>query len=67
MSCFEKFKTFRANPWHASLGTHPVKVLSEKAGEPVYSVVIEKDLRVLFVRRARVIISIDVGDHRIYR
>ena len=66
-SCFEKFRTFKSNPWHPSLGTHPIRVLSEKAGEPVYSVVIENDLRVLFVRRGNVITSLDVGNHSVYR
>ncbi|MCX6934853.1 MAG: hypothetical protein NTZ01_01440 [Verrucomicrobia bacterium] len=58
---------FQSDPFDPTLGTHKIRVLSVRAGQPIYSVVIEKDLRVLFVMKGATITSFEFGTHSIYR
>jgi hypothetical protein len=63
----KKWKVFKTNPFHPSLGTHKIHALSAKAGTVVYSVVVEKNLRVLFLIDGDVVKTIDIGNHTIYQ
>ena len=64
------WRVFRKDPFHpslgTSLGTHKIHRLSAVAKETVYSVVVEGDLRVLFVIRGNIIYTLDVGTHKVY-
>ena len=58
---------FRVNPFDPSLGTHKIRTLSAKAGFPVYSVVLEKDLRALFYIEGEKVVTFEIGTHEVYR
>lgn len=60
------WKLFKEDPFHASLGTHKIHRLSALAKETVYSVVVEGDLRVIFVIRGKTVVTMDVGSHKVY-
>ena len=61
------WKIFKANPFDARLGVHKIHKLSARYKRTVYSVIIEGDLRVLFYVDGKIIVSADVGTHKIYR
>lgn len=65
----EKWKVFKLDPFHPSLGTHQIRRLSALAKHTIYSVVIEKngDLRVLFRLDGDTITTLDVGSHALYK
>jgi mRNA-degrading endonuclease YafQ of YafQ-DinJ toxin-antitoxin module len=63
----EKWKIFRQDPFHQSLGTHKIERLSALAKHTIRSVVIENDLRVIFRIDGSVLTTLDVGDHGIYQ
>lgn len=67
MSAKKAFAIFKGDPFDARLRTHKIHGLSARLGRTIYSVSIEKDLRVLFYVDNDVAISIDIGSHRIYR
>lgn len=58
---------FRLNPFDPALGTHKIRTLSAKVGFPVYSVVLEKDLRALFYIEGEKVITFEIGTHEVYR
>jgi len=58
---------FRLNPFDPALGTHRIRTLSAKVGFPVYSVVLEKDLRALFYIEGEKVITFEIGTHEVYR
>lgn len=58
---------FKANPFDPRLGTHKIQRLSARYRTTVYSVVIEADLRVVFMIRGDTIFTLDLGTHDIYR
>ena len=58
---------FKLNPFDPRLRTHKIHGLSARLGRTIYSVWIEKDLRALFYLDKDVAVSIDIGQHRIYR
>jgi hypothetical protein len=58
---------FRLNPFDPALGTHKIRTLSAKVGFPVYSVVLEKDLRALFYIEAERVVTFEIGTHEVYR
>lgn len=62
----EKWKVFKDDPFHASLGTHRINRLSALHKTSVYSVVIEADLRVVFKIIDDCVFTIDVGTHAVY-
>ena len=62
-----KWRVFHENPFHPSLGTHKIERLSALAKHTIRSVVIEKDLRVIFRIDGSVVTTLDVGDHDIYQ
>lgn len=61
------WRRFKVNPFDPSLGTHKIHALSARIGTTVYSVVIESDLRAVFVIKGDTIITFDLGTHAIYR
>lgn len=61
------WKTFKMDPFDPSLKTHKIHKLSAEAGQPVYSVVVEGDLRVIFLIKSGVVVTLDVGRHDIYK
>ena len=61
------FRVFKDNPFDPRLRTHKVHGLSAKLGRTIYSVYVESDLRVVFYLTGDCVISLDIGDHAIYR
>jgi hypothetical protein len=49
------------------LRTHKIHGLSTKLRRTIYSVSIESDLRAIFYIHGDVVVSLDIGDHAIYR
>lgn len=58
---------FRVDPFDPRLGTHKIRVLSERANRSIYSVVIEGDLRALFYLEGDTVWTFDIGTHDVYR
>lgn len=63
----ERWKLFKEDPFHPSLGTHKINRLSSLRKNTVYSVVIENDLRVLFEIIDDTVFTIDIGTHKLYK
>ncbi len=58
---------FKRNPFDPSLGTHKIHALSARAGKTVYSVVVEGDLRIVFLIDGSTVTTLDIGSHAIYK
>ena len=63
----EKWQIFKADPFDSRLGTHKINSLSARMGKTVRAVLIEGDLRAVFVIDGDLVTTIDIGDHSIYR
>lgn len=61
------FGIFKDNPFDARLRTHKIHGLSAKLRRTIYSISIESDLRAIFYIEGDVVVSLDIGDHAIYR
>jgi hypothetical protein len=61
------FAISKRNPFDSRLRTHKIHRLSARLGRTIYSVTVEKDLRALFYLENDIVVSIDIGSHRIYR
>ena len=61
------FGIFKENPFDARLRTHKIHSLSAKLRRTIYSVSIASDLRAIFYMEGDVVVSLDIGDHAIYR
>jgi hypothetical protein len=61
------WRKFKANPFDPSLGTHKIHSLSARIEKTVYSVVIESDLRAVFLIDGDTVSTFDMGAHAIYR
>jgi mRNA-degrading endonuclease YafQ of YafQ-DinJ toxin-antitoxin module len=61
------FGIFKDNPFDARLRTHKIHGLSAKLSRAIYSVSIESDLRAIFYVKGNLVVSLDIGDHAIYR
>jgi len=61
------FKIFKANPFDPRLGTHRIAKLSAHARHPIFSAVVENNLRVIFRIDGQVVTSLDIGSHDIYK
>ena len=61
------FGIFKENPFDARLRTHKIHGLSAKLRRTIYSASIESDLRAIFYMEGDVVVSLDIGDHAIYR
>lgn len=58
---------FKANPFDPRLGTHKIHRLSARYSTNVHSVLIEADLRAVFMIQGDTIVTLDLGTHDIYR
>ena len=63
----EKGQIFKADLFDARLGIHKINSLSARMGKTVRAVVIEGDLRAVFVIDGDLVTTIDIGSHAIYR
>lgn len=61
------FGIFKENPFDARLRTHKIHGLFAKLRKTIHSVSIESDLRAIFYIEGDVVVSLDIGDHAIYR
>ena len=61
------FDIFKDNPFDARLRTHKIHGLSAKLRRTIYSVSIASDLRAIFYVDGNLVVSLDIGDHAIYR
>ena len=57
---------FRQDPFAPVLGVHKIHSLSSLYKKTVHSVVIEKDLRVVFYVDGKTVYTVDIGSHAIY-
>lgn len=63
----EKWKVFKIDPFHPSLGTHKIHRISALRKRKVFSVFIEGNLRVVFeMLDGGEVFTIDVGTHALY-
>jgi mRNA-degrading endonuclease YafQ of YafQ-DinJ toxin-antitoxin module len=67
VSAREAFAIFKNDPFDARLRTHKIHGLSIKLRRTIYAVTVESDLRALFYLDGNVVVSLDIGDHSIYR
>jgi hypothetical protein len=63
----QAWKVFKENPFDPRLGTHRIHRLSAHYGRPIYSVVIEGDLRSTFYLDGDTVVSLTIGPHDVYR
>lgn len=63
----EKFEVFRKDPFHPSLGTHRINSLSVRYRRTIYSACLDGDLRAVFYVEGKVVTSVGIGSHKIYR
>lgn len=66
-SARKAFAIFKQDPFDARLRTHKIRGLSAKLRRTIYSASVESDLRVIFYIAGDVVVSLDIGDHSIYR
>jgi hypothetical protein len=62
----QAFKVFKKNPFDPSLRPHKIHRLTAIYRKPVMSVVLDNDLRSVFIVQGNQIISLDIGTHDIY-
>jgi mRNA-degrading endonuclease YafQ of YafQ-DinJ toxin-antitoxin module len=58
---------FKQNPFDPRLRTHSIHRLSSRYQTTIYSVVVERDLRVIFRVDGDTITTLDVGTHDLYK
>lgn len=63
----EKFKVFKVDPFHPSLGAHRIAKLSARYDKTIFAIEIEGNLRSTFYRSGDTIYSVDIGTHDIYK
>ena len=61
------FKIFKKNPWDKALKTHKISALSQRAGTPIWAIYVDADIRALFMQKGNVIISLNIGNHDVYK
>jgi hypothetical protein len=61
-----KWQIFKVDPFDARLGAHKIHSLSARMGKTVRAVVIEGNLRTVFVIDGELVTTIDIGSHAIY-
>ena len=61
------FGIFKDNPFDARLRTHKIHGLSAKLRSTIYSVSIESIWVPIFYVYGDLVVSLDIGDHAIYR
>lgn len=63
----EKFEFFKKDPFHPLLRSHPIAKLTADYKHPIFSAVIEGNLRVLFRIDDDVVTTLAVGTHDLYK
>ena len=63
----QSWQIFKRDPFDPRLGAHKIHSLSARAKETVYSVIVDGDLRVIFILRGKVVYTLDIGTHALYR
>lgn len=61
------FAIFKINPFDPRLRTHKIHSLSAQFGKTIHFVWIEADLRSVFYLDGENVVSVDIGNHSIYR
>jgi hypothetical protein len=61
------FEIFKQNPFDARLRPHKIHKLSALYGTTIHAVEIAGDLRAVFYLDGKIVWSVDIGDHSIYR
>ena len=61
------WKVFKNDPFHPSLKAHKIHKLSSEARHTIYSVVVEANLRVIFMIQEDLVYTLDVGNHDVYK
>ena len=61
------WQIFKTDPFDSRLRTHKIHSLSALYKRTIYSVTVEKDLRVVFFFDGRTVFTVDIGTHDIYR
>lgn len=60
-------RIFKEDPFHISLNTHKINVLSARAKRTIYSATIAGNLRAVFYVEGTEVYSLDIGTHDIYK
>jgi mRNA-degrading endonuclease RelE of RelBE toxin-antitoxin system len=63
----KKFELFKEDPFHPLLRSHTIAKLAADYRHPIFSAVIEGNLRVLFRIDGNVVTTLTVGTHDLYR
>lgn len=63
----EAFKKFQANPFDPSFKTHKINRLSALNKCTIYGISLAPDLRSVFKIDGNIVISLDIGNHDIYK
>ncbi len=61
------FTLFKSNPFDPRLHTHKIHHLSALYKKTIYAVRVEDNLRSIFYLEGELVVSIDIGNHAIYR
>jgi hypothetical protein len=61
------FIIFKANPFDPRLRAHKINSLSAYYGKTIHAVEIEGDLRATFYVEGKMVFTVDIGTHAIYR
>ena len=61
------WKIFKENPFDPRLQAHKIQRLSAQYGCTIYSVEIEGDLRAVFLIKDDLVVTVDIGTHKIYK
>lgn len=63
----EAWQIFKLDPFDPRLRTHKIHSLSALYKRTIYSVTVERDLRVVFFIEENTIFTVDIGTHDLYR
>jgi hypothetical protein len=61
------WRIFKENPFDPRLRPHKIHRLSALYSRTIYAIDIEADLRSVFYVEGDLIVSLDIGDHAIYK
>jgi mRNA-degrading endonuclease RelE of RelBE toxin-antitoxin system len=66
-SAQEAWRLFRADPFDPRLRTHRINSLSSIFNRTVYAVAIEGDLRAIFYIEGKIVVTVNIGSHDLYK
>ena len=61
------WEIFKENPFDPRLRSHKIHKLSAQYRRTIYAAEIESDLRAVFYIEGDLVITVDIGSHKIYR